>query len=276
MVIFIILMKINSFIFLNKVETSRELLYYFFIQSLGSLILILCSFVSNSMGVYSLTTFIILSIIFKSGIIPFHSWMFKISPNLDNYTFLLLLVIQKIPFIFFIGFNLDSIFIFFLLLNILIGSFYLLKRGKSYINLLVSSSIYRVFWIVSFLLYRFYLFFFFFSFYTIHSLFIIKSLSDFFTFKLKDNLNLIISGLFFIGLPPFRIFFSKFMLGFQIFSGFSLTTSLIIWSGTFLRIVGYFKFFSSFYFVFPFLFSSSFKRPMNYLPIFLFTFLFFL
>lgn len=282
--LFWILLEINAIIFIgiifldnfgskDKLLVRRQSLYYFLIQSFRSLTIIVCCFFFRFNGSSIINYVVVLSLLAKSGLFPFHFWIYKIRAFIPSFSFIVLLIIQKLPFVMFFSNYFNIRVLLSILANLLLGSV-IITFSKSFTSVMISSSIYRFFWIISFLLFGFMFFLFFLFIYLAHSsLFILNFCRGDSPSNLKSFISSIVCGLFFLGLPPFRFFFFKFYLIEFFFQILPLNITILIWACIILRTFGYFKFFSpTFFRILPF-YSSSFSI---YLPLHLFLTIFFI
>lgn len=222
--------------------------YYLVIQSVASIFL-LTSFSSIwQQNYFSELTFWVL--LLKIGFFPFMWWFYKFSKNLMVIQFFLalslVLTIQKIPL--YLGsfealyFFSDSLFI----LNMLFGSFILVKFSLFLRDFLVSSSLYSSFWL--FHIYSMDSFFFFSFFFVYRSLTFFLSLKIGPQFNKEENsiLETVLLSLMFLGvfsLPPASLFFFKLCFISHILRMGALPIFLS-WLSILMASVGYIFFFS--------------------------------
>lgn len=247
-------------------------LYYFWIQSFSSLGLLFRARFRNFTfhGNFFMCFFIIL----KLGLWPLHKWFFYIGYSIEGLILSIYLTFQKIPIILFFRITEYKFLLYFFIINMVIGSVFIIW-SKNLKNLLLRSSIYISFWTIVLI----------FSsiintlvFYVIY--FLINNLIFLTKIKLKRSefnwMNLIIIFLFFIGLPPFSMFFIKIIV-LKNFFIISTITNLLILFFCFIRVVGYFKFFFNFLTPFLKLYNNNLtKKHIKILYLFIFRFLFLL
>lgn len=220
----------------------NEGLYYLAVQSLGSMIFVMGSLISNILSDLVISFFLFFSLSIKIGLFPFHNWFFKICSSITNFSFCLLLRYQKFPFFFILSWLDESLLFILLFSNIVFGSI-MLFFSQDIVNLLISSSIYFNFWGYFIVTSNFYLgrlYFF------IYYLFLINLNLSFRYFNQDFNsyssFIWFIFILFSLGLPPVSIFFFKFyVLDFYLYS-LNYLFFILFWAFTFFRVVSYFFF----------------------------------
>lgn len=268
MAIFIwILYKFNSFN-IEGYENFYNIIYYFFIQRLGSIIFFLCC-----RGIFeNLISFvdwiICLSLVIKIGIFPFHFWVFKFGQVRGLFHLFLLLTIQKLPLFFLTKNFYCQFFVEFLFVRLVIGSFFIFI-AKNFKELCISSSIYSRIWFYVFLLYSNIMFLFNYGFY---SLFMILSRLYYNNISILKSNKLVISILFFFlaGFPPFSLFFCKFYSMSYLFN-LSSIFFFSLWIFSFMSLVFYFLFFYKNCLNINYLYDFYDKFKKRYLLIFLFS-----
>ena len=80
-------------IIISSAQSSFSAAKYFFVQRIGSVIILISLFSRSS---FLVTLFFMLALIIKIGIVPFHFWLPKLVSSLQSKEILLLLVWQKI------------------------------------------------------------------------------------------------------------------------------------------------------------------------------------
>lgn len=241
---------------------------YFIIQGLGSFLFLSC-FYGRSLCRPSgnIEVVIDLSLSLKISLFPFHFWIFKILEVANMFQFWILIGIQKLPILFLLYTLFNDFLYLIMIIRMRIGSF-LMVKCLSLSFLLASSSIYRVFWGLFIFLSsceRFVAYYFMYVFF----LYVILSYQG-------DTIRSIyfVSFLFFIGLPPLRLFFFKLLISFW---GVWILTPLewlIFWIRGFLAIVGYFTIFFKDFFFKNFLYLKH-KKQINLICLFQSVFLLF-
>lgn len=232
------ILEFNLFLFIcllilptkNSINNLKASVIYFIVQSFSSSILLFfilinsIFFISNK-NINILFRFIsILTLLIKINSFPFHLWSLIISSILTWPFFLILHTIQKLnPLIIIYNFidikYQQIIFIFFSLLNIIIGSIFILNKS-SIITILFFSSIHHLGWIIILLTLNFLILIIYIITYFLTFLFIILLLNYYKIFNLNQTstLKLINKYLFLIlilsyrGGPPIRGFFIKIRL----------------------------------------------------------------
>nr|YP_009351819.1 NADH dehydrogenase subunit 2 [Rhinotergum shaoguanense]AQQ72858.1 NADH dehydrogenase subunit 2 [Rhinotergum shaoguanense] len=257
---FWLLLEINLIIFvlfvssmfdMNSYKTTEQGFYYLIIQALGSLILLYSILMSDSSKMFYLeeSFLFMISLSLKIGLVPLHFWIFKLSNYLKDAPMFFILTFQKIPTLF-ILFSSNCAFLLELtLVNLLFGSL-MLFYSKEIKNLMVSSSIYSTVWFFLFFLVSPLFFLIFLMNYFIFVFLMLKLNKAFFVscYGSFEKLLLILSFLFFVGLPPMGLFFFKFFslpLLLDILNEFSV---FMVWIFTFVSTFAYFSFFYFWFF----------------------------
>lgn len=235
-------------IFLDNIgKVIEKGLFYFIIQSLGSMIFLFRFLFESYFNLLGLRDefIIIISLILKIGLLPFHQWIFHLGSYLSDLSFTLILVIQKLP-ILIILFSLNLTFLTeVLILNLLFGSIFIFSR-KRLKYLLISSSLYTTLWIFLFFLISPIFFGVFFINYFIFVCIIIKY-ENLIHFSSFEFINFFMSSIYFLGLPPIGLFLFKFFRLEVLLNRFNYPVFFIIWLLTFFRTLGYFKFFINYF-----------------------------
>lgn len=218
--------ELSNFLFLSLINFSyidkKINFIYFLFQFLATSILILfylilMPFFSHSLPYFYLII-ILISLLIKLRIPPFHIWLIIIIKNLNWTILFLILTIQKlIPFYLFylINFNWNLI-----ILLILITSLYppliLLNQTNNFIKIITFSSFNQSSWLLIINKLNLTIWFIYFYIYTIITLIlilIIQKINKSFSFKIKyinnSNLFFLINILNIAGLPPFSFFILK-------------------------------------------------------------------
>lgn len=244
-----ILLILFSDLFFNSGFNFNQCLFYFIIQSIGSMLFLLCFLLTQELY---LDFFLVLSIFFKLGLSPFHFWFYKLIYFLPLVGVVFLLTFQKLPLFFLLSEFSNLFFWSGLILNLVVGGFFLYFSNRV-MELLASSSIYITFWLLLFYLINFSFFFFFILIYFFYIFLFLRGV--FFSHKLIKK-NVVSSIVFLMGLPPFLLFFFKF------YGVLFVRTELnflfwVLWIFTFLPVVCYFKFFLSYFEDFKLLYLSD-------------------
>jgi len=193
-------------------------LKYFLVQRISSFIFLL----SVLLNYHVINILIIISLILKLGVAPFHQWLLFVCRGLNWLTLLILLTLLKIiPLIILINlkYYLEFKIIFlFILSSTIVGR--LGGLGQSSLRLLLTySSINQISWLLVSILINFSLFicyiiiyfmisFFLFFFVSFKNLYYLNQLINFDYIRLICIIFILSLG----GLPPFRIFFLKFIV----------------------------------------------------------------
>lgn len=182
------------FLFILKFNSRRiRLLNYFIVQEFCGLIFLIFS--------YELVQFIIVSI--KSGVSPFHFWLFFVLSESFGFRFIWFFTFQKIPYIISLFYYLYDIFLFILFLG-LIFCFFQVLFIKNLKFLIAINSTESFNWIILRLFLSFLDYFFLFFFYVMFILFMIPVLYFFNLSNLEWELIL-----FFLNIPFSVNFFVK-------------------------------------------------------------------
>lgn len=161
------MLEINLLFFLclsNKYDYKSYIysptLYYFLLQSIGSIFFIF----SISMSVDNDLIFSVLlcgGLCLKLGLFPFIDWSFKIVSYLPGLILIFFFTFQKLPLLIIIFSVIYNIIFFLSMTNFLVGRFlifYFIEIKRFF----TASSLTNVFWMVYIFLSSFWLFFFFF------------------------------------------------------------------------------------------------------------------
>lgn len=264
----------------NKFELINMCLFYLMIQGLGSfLYLFSCYFVRN-LELETLNNIIVaLALSLKIGLFPFHYWFFKLVKSTGSSGFFLLISMQKIPLLLLLFHLNEGCLFIFLFINILRGCIILFNSVRVE-DMLISSSIYIVVWII--FTYKLDLSVFL-IFFLNYSLLIYLYRVDILHLKYLPSsfksIFPIVLLLFLMGLPPLRFFFFKYTIIFNLIHFYSVTLIVLIWALGFFSLIGYTRI------IFPYLFSwdggffswkneTLFRIGNFFLFLFLFWFLF--
>ena len=237
-------------IIISSAQSSFSAAKYFFVQRIGSVIILISLFSRSS---FLVTLFFMLALIIKIGIVPFHFWLPKLVSSLQSKEILLLLVWQKIgPLYVFVFIPSIQIFekIFIGVLRAGIGRILGLKQTQ-WQQIFTFSSIRHLGWLVIRRRVSFWLFFVYFFVYAISLvqvfIFIPSKIlnSSIFSFSRINLINLIII-LSLAGLPPILGFLTKILVLFYLItSPIMIGISLILISFSIVRIFFYLKIFFS-------------------------------
>lgn len=225
----------------NEVDIFYQTLYYFIIQSLCS-ILLLMIFSNEGFLIKNLAIFSLLCV--KIRAIPFHAWSFKLCKYLSAKNIFFLLNIQKIPLILFILCYRIELSLVLILINSLGGILLILYR-KNFTDFLVSSSLCFLNWLIMIFVWSGLGFILFISKYLAFNAVIlrIKKFCGYYDRNLFRRLKFITIVIFLIGLPPFRYFFFKiYIMKFLVNVG-RVSMLILIWIFSFVCLISYFNFF---------------------------------
>lgn len=215
-------------------------LYYFIIQTLGSIILLI-----SGLRWMSVREIIILSIFFKLGLFPFQIWFFRLIPYLPFLPLFLILTFQKLPLFLFLCNNAGFLTRLLFFLNLIIGSIFLFFR-KDFVIILGRSSIYATFWMFSLYFCSFFIFLVFLINYFFFFFILVKD-GQFLKWNRKNFLIYFLALTFLIGYPPFRMFFFK-LYGLFLLRLSPLSLLFFVWIFTFIAVISYFYFFLNFFY----------------------------
>lgn len=277
-----ILLELNIIIFLmlrfytikktSKFKIIEKIFFYFILQTILSItiIYIFRSIEYKNFGKTEISATMMLILYFKIGIFPFSFWIYKIA-NIEQSRFYILLVLQKLPF-----FSLIDIIpilpnIIILLLNLTIGTLYLnIRASKTYI--LISSSIYNIFWIFVILInntIEFIMYYILYIFLTYVFLFI-----NFNRLVIRENITVVIIFLFLVRTPPILTFILKYNFIINLLQ-FNLLLKLYIVFFVILSIYCYMKFFYKYLFNYNINYKINLKRDLRTLLIILIIYIMF-
>ena len=214
--------EINFFIFLltlkikNK-KNKDELVLYFFIQRLARTVLVF-SLILTSI-IWCWTPIILLIMIIKMGLAPFHNWYLNILNNLSWRSLWILTIWMKILYLKISSLLFNSLIILFSLINICFRIINLIKEKiiKTFIGI---SSLFNMGWILISLDYN-YIWFLYLGFYRLNLIILItliKKLNIVFIYPKTTHstthlkLIILVILIFMIGVPPFSGFFLKLII----------------------------------------------------------------
>lgn len=207
-----IILELNILFFINFILQNKEseinFIKYFIIQAFTSIIIIFRFLFKIS----NISIFVFIFILLKVGIFPFHNWIQLLSKNINKYSYLILITLQKIQIIYLV-FLLFKNIVFFLVFSLLILTIYLiiLKETFLYLFFLYSS--------MNFILLCFFIclpsLYFFLNFWILYSilfrLFIKVNVIQYtLTFFWKERKIIVLLAI--MGFPPFPVFFYKIII----------------------------------------------------------------
>lgn len=253
MILFLCLIASEK-VFNRELDNFSQSLYYFIIQSISSILLLL--FFSMEMFT-SKNILILFLLIIKLGVVPFHFWSYKICQYLRIAPIFVLLNFQKIPIIIFLSEFDFKLILILILVNMIIGCLYLMW-SNCLVSFIVSSRICFFSWIIFILFWRILGFILFFFKYLLFNLILIslKNCANRLDYRMAYALKLIFLTIFVLGLPPFFYFFFKFYLICAILQNGNLSLIFVVWMFSFFCLVAYFNFFSMFIFMKKEVYSS--------------------
>lgn len=222
-----------------KKDRLNYLVFYFLIQSRAS-ILFLSNFCFGEWGsIFNVDMIFLISMILKIGLFPLFFWVYRIRGSLRFTGLFLLLTSQKIPLLLGLFSCRSTITFYILSFSLFSGSLILFFR-VDFVSMLISSSIsYR------FIMYLLFCYspLLFITFFFIYRGFVFLSLSSFFERSLVSHKFLFIFFSFFIGLPPLRLFFYKYIFSCELTLLTGSSEMLMFWAFRLVSLVGYLKFF---------------------------------
>nr|YP_010534051.1 NADH dehydrogenase subunit 2 [Amblyomma gervaisi]UXX50146.1 NADH dehydrogenase subunit 2 [Amblyomma gervaisi] len=223
--IFWMMMEINLLMFIPvmnfmKTNNSNCMISYFVIQSFSSTLFLISITYHFMYNINIFELLIMISLMIKLGMIPFHFWITNLSEMFNYLLLLLILTIQKIIPLFIMTFINNKLFIMFSMISSIFGTAFLYNL-KSLKKILIFSSISHLGWMTTLILLKST---FWFSYMMIYSFLIMKITNIFKKYNLnlmnnfymlnKNNFNKIstISLMLSLGgMPPFLGFIMKFI-----------------------------------------------------------------
>nr|UXX50289.1 NADH dehydrogenase subunit 2 [Haemaphysalis yeni] len=239
--IFWIMMEMNMMMFIpilkkNKMENCNSMITYFIVQSFSSIMFFMGS-TMMSINYYLINEMlIVISLMIKLAMIPFHSWLILISETLEYNSFMIILSIQKmIPLI--IINNMMNKIVYMISIISLIMSSIMIFNLKLFKKILVFSSISHLSWMII-LMYSLsnfwvsYMMIYFLMIYSITKILkktSINSIHNLMSNKLlnNDKISIIIYMMALGGMPPFMGFMIKF-LAITIIIKYSMISMIIL------------------------------------------------
>lgn len=223
--IYWLIIEMNLILFIplinsKKKNSSNCIVAYFVVQSFSSTLFFIISISFNIFNLLFFEFIIIISILIKLAIIPFHFWLTSLRELINYNTLFLILTLQKFIPLFILVMNFTEKIIFFAIISSIFGSLLLfnLKRFK---KILIFSSISHQGWIISLIAINRN---FWFTYIIIYSLLIFKILrilkknnielkNNFFKKKIpiSEKISMTTLILSLGGIPPFIGFIIKFL-----------------------------------------------------------------
>lgn len=224
---------------IDKLDSMR-LFFYFVFQTLSSFMLLVRVRSSQYSSSFMRELLLVITFIFKIGLFPLHFWIFKLSILLSRLIFVLLMTVQKIPYIL-VLFSLERDIVYlFIIINIIGGLIYMYKRGGPK-EITISSAIYGVIWVFFIFKYSITIFLLYISNYLLTLIFLADPTKR---SILGKELSTLIIFFIFSGLPPFTFFFLKLLVFRDLrFNNIRLTYILFLSSCSALAFAVYLLFF---------------------------------
>nr|AWN56155.1 NADH dehydrogenase subunit 2 [Cardiocondyla obscurior] len=219
-------MEINNFLFIFilcfSIKNKKMIFFYFFIQTIISF-LIIYSLILNNLFMYSniYNFFIIMALLMKLSIPPFHLWLPVISKYMNWFSlFLLLTLIKIIPFYMISLIKLNLFMIYFIIIMCSFLPPYLMLNLTNFKMLLSYSSINQTGWMMFLIFFKIFIwlkYFIFYSFITLSLFNLIYYFKMFFHnnfltynyYQMYLNFLPLIFMFNMAGLPPFSFFIMK-------------------------------------------------------------------
>lgn len=236
-----VLFEFNTLAFLLLcnlyIEEYDVIIYYFLLQSLGSFVFYLSLIYGDNTFTYFLKYS---AMLLKMGVFPFHFWVYKFSSSVHPLIFSYLLTLQKIPPMLVIFMMYSDGLAAICIVCMAIGSIFI-YFSKNLKELIISSSIYMTYWNLLGHIHSIPLFIILYSGYT----FIICYLILHITYKDPKEYKRITWAVFlrfFIGIPPFRIFFMKWLSLVLVIPTMRNWNVIFIWLFVFITLIGYIRY----------------------------------
>lgn len=249
MLIFWVLIEVNMVLFTSMLFSAREKAQvrrtsggfkYLVVQTVGRLIIFVRFITSSSYNRVVLETIIMLSLIVKMGVSPFHGWVYNLSKLISPLMLSLLLTFQKIPPLIAMNSLILRRATTVIVIAAIFGSLIIINR-VSMKGILVASSIYFTFWVWTILQCRMHYFILTYLIYFSFNLAILNKLGE---VGVKGNffpIEIFVYTSFLVGFPPARMFFFK-ISSFQYLTHYAQTIlGTWIWLAIFLSTLGYLK-----------------------------------
>nr|YP_006234391.1 NADH dehydrogenase subunit 2 [Bothriocroton concolor]AET63039.1 NADH dehydrogenase subunit 2 [Bothriocroton concolor] len=260
--IYWMMLEINLMAFLpimnNKnISNCNSLITYFVIQSFSSSLFFVGSMMWFTKSMSLFLFIIMISMLIKLAMIPFHFWILLMSESLDLNALLILLTIQKVIPLFILTKIKSEIIIFFSLASSIFGSLMALS-SKMIRKIMIFSSISHMGWmtIIINILSNFWIIYL-----TIYSLILFKffnllkknkvySISNFFMKKFNTNEKIMLTSsmMSLSGMPPFMGFFMK-LISILMIMKISLLITMILVISSLINIYFYMRILSPIFFL---------------------------
>nr|WIL10306.1 NADH dehydrogenase subunit 2 [Nothopoda sp.] len=237
MFLYISIMKKKNY---NLYSMSEKMYYYLVIQTMSSIILLTFIVMKDTMymNMIEMNFITMFLLFFKMGIYPFSFWMYKLT-SMNNMTFFMMLVLQKFPLLILMELLNSEKTIMMLIMNMIIGSLNMMF-SKNLKEVLISSSLYSMFWIYMFINFSMTMFIMYYSLYFMSMIMLL--------YKKKEKiLYPIIFYLMSVGLPPMGTFFMKFEMMMNLMT-LNLNLKIMMFFSLMMSLIGYTSQFMTFMF----------------------------
>ena len=257
-------------------KSTESAIKYFVIQAIASIILLLTAIITKIVAISNLHIFIVISLIVKVGVAPFHQWVPNVISAISWFRLFLILTWQKIAPIFILSASTQSSYSTFLVISAGLSS---ITGGLGGINqtqirhLIAFSSIGHIGWVLISAIISPLLLFTYFFVYIINLLPLVTLLNSLSVSNFSRARNIILidkhnASLIFIlffslgGLPPFLGFAPKLIVIKSILNAFPIVILLILIIGSLINIYYYFSY-SVVYLITPNFKASTFPAKTN-------------
>lgn len=219
MVSFWITLEINILVFIYMIrrifpdqESERSMMCFRYLvsQSIGSLVFITGSILVRGQESFIFQIYMIIGLLIKIGIFPFHRWVYNLCASIPIILVALLLTIQKIPVLLLLTYIKLEASYSIITLRSIFGSLFLIYR-ENIREVIVSSSLYFTFWVWVIFQLRSIWFMVMYILYAIRTIIVLGASENINkgTIESSEKLNIVISIIFLVGIPPIRMFFFK-------------------------------------------------------------------
>lgn len=219
MVSFWITLEINILVFIYMIrrifpdqesEGSMMCFRYLVSQSIGSIMFITGSILVRGQESFIFQIYMIIGLLIKIGIFPFHRWVYNLCASIPIILVALLLTIQKIPVLLLLTYIKLEVSYSIITLRSIFGSLFLIYR-ENIRELIVSSSLYFTFWVWVIFQLRSIWFMVIYILYAIRTIIVLGASENINKgiIESSEKLNIVISIIFLVGIPPIRMFFFK-------------------------------------------------------------------
>nr|BCG67079.1 NADH dehydrogenase subunit 2 [Amblyomma testudinarium]BCG67352.1 NADH dehydrogenase subunit 2 [Amblyomma testudinarium]BCG67365.1 NADH dehydrogenase subunit 2 [Amblyomma testudinarium]BCG67378.1 NADH dehydrogenase subunit 2 [Amblyomma testudinarium] len=277
-----LMMELNLLTFIpimnsKKKNNSNCMITYFIIQTFSSTVFLISILNLNIFNLYFFNLCLLISLMIKLAIIPFHFWLTHLSEMIDFKSLFLILTIQKFIPLFILSLFFMKIIILFALISSIFGSIFVINL-KSFKKILIFSSISHQGWMISLILVKsnFWI-----SYLIIYSFLIYKityllnknkfnfTNSMFFNKKMfLEKISFFMLMLSLGGMPPFLGFIAK-MISIIIIMNNNNIIILILIISSIINIFIYLRMMSPILFINSINFKNFFKNTFKYKNMFL-------